>query len=274
MKLSSFIAATTAQLAEAGLATARLDTLVLIEDALERDRAWLLSHPEFELQGSVLKKLSTKVAQRVQHVPLAYIRGKAEFYGREFAVNEHTLVPRPETETMIDLLKQVTINDKRLTITDIGTGSGAIAITAKLEIPEATVIATDIDQNCLKVATRNAKRLSANIKLLHGNLLQPLYNLKTINYKLVLLCNLPYVPDDFQINTAATHEPRTALFGGTDGLDLYRKLFTQTAELSQKPQYILTESLPPQHEALAGIAKAAGYSCARTDDFIQLFTLV
>lgn len=307
----------TAALESAEVSTARLDCLVLLEDATGKDRAWLLSHPEHELQGSEIKKLNNKVAQRAKHVPLAYIRGKAEFYGREFAVNAHTLVPRPETETIIDLLKTLPLrhpdlsvlsarqaglvsepvlsltgesmrgdtqssdepygsrlggrDDSEVVIADIGTGSGAIAITAKLELPNAQVIATDIDQNCLETAQTNTQTLGADITFLQGSLLQPVFNLKLDTCNLILLCNLPYVPDNFQINTAATHEPRHALFGGPDGLDLYRKLFTQTANLSRPPQYILTEALPIQHKALAEIAKAADYSLEKTDDFIQLF---
>ncbi len=300
MNIQTWLAAQTSELEKAGVSTARLDCLVLLSDELGKDKAWLLSHPEYELHGSVSKKLNTKVAQRAKHVPLAYLRGKAEFYGREFAVNAHTLVPRPETETIIDLLKTLVPchpelvsgpmrsdktdvnqpawipdqarNDSEIVIADIGTGSGAIAITAKLEFPEAHVIATDIDEKCLKTAQANAAKLGANITFLHGSLLQPLYEIRPTTYD-ILLCNLPYVPDNFQINRAATHEPRHALFGGPDGLDPYRKLFTQTANLSRKPQYILTESLPPQHETLAAIAKAAGYSLELTDDFIQVFTL-
>jgi hypothetical protein len=107
MTIGDWLRTATNQLNDAGIATGRLDCLVLLEDALGYDRAWLLSHPEQELQRSELKKLNTKIVQRVQHIPLAYIRGHAEFYGREFAVNEHTLVPRPETETMLDMLKRI-----------------------------------------------------------------------------------------------------------------------------------------------------------------------
>jgi HemK-like putative methylase len=160
--------------------------------------------------------------------------------------------------------------DDELYIADIGTGSGAIAITAKLEIPEATVIAIDIDEKCLETAGRNAENLGADITRLHGDLLEPLE--LPADKIVVLLANLPYVPDNFQINTAATHEPRHALFGGPDGLDLYRRMFTQITERSLQPHYVLTESLPPQHEHLAGIAKAAGFHLQETDDFIQLFS--
>jgi len=221
----------------------------------------------------VLGQLDTQISQRRLHVPLAYIRGKAEFYGREFTVNAHTLVPRPETETIISLLKglvRVELSLARATFADVGTGSGAIAITAKLEFPEATVFATDIDTECLATADANAKKHKASIVCRYGNLLEAL-PLSTPPE--ILLCNLPYVPDNFQINTAATHEPRHALFGGPGGLDLYRELFGQTEKMGRPPKYLLTESLPPQHKVLTGIAKDAGYHLRQTDDFIQLFEL-
>lgn len=336
MVVKDWLRRTEQELKEAGITTARLDCLVLLEDELGKDRAWLLAHPVQILQRSEIENLSKKVGQRVKHVPLAYIRGKAEFYGREFIVNAHTLVPRPETETMIELLKRVrnreadvsvwenghpkhrsrrrlykfekpepnsnlvrtdegykvvwqktatpkdgrnrperssTLNyhDEDLQLVDVGTGSGAIAITAKLEFPETTVTAIDIDAACLKTASQNARKLEADIVFLEGNLLEPFS--PPTDKTLVLLCNLPYVPDNFQINTAATHEPRHALFGGIDGLDLYRELFKQIMGNPFKPAYVLTESLPPQHETLAEIAKAAGYDLTRTDDFIQLFEL-
>jgi methylase of polypeptide subunit release factors len=338
-RVSDWLRQSVASLEGAGISTARLDCLVLLEDETGKDRAWLLAHPEYELQGSDLNILNTKIIQRMQHVPLAYIRGRSEFYGREFMVNAHTLVPRPETEGMIELLRMVCNressvlswqdqsrrrekvrsksiptptakqsslvhtdegykvvwekhsgnkqhlpntptarpahlrdNDASLRLIDIGTGSGAIAITAKLEHPSAIVTATDIDENCLATARHNAKRLDADIEFLHGNLLEPLPEGSKAQ-ALVLLCNLPYVPENFQINTAATHEPRHALFGGADGLDLYRELFGQIKARSHQPSYILAESLPPQHAVLADIAQSAGYNLAQTSDFIQLFVL-
>jgi len=264
MHTAEWLRNATQALQEAGIATARLDCLVLLEDATGKDRGWLLSHPEHQLQGSEVKELSTEIAQRAQHVPLAYIRGKAEFYGREFQVNAHTLVPRPETETMIKLLKTLDIPaDSQLL--DIGTGSGCIAITAALELPNLHVTACDIDDNCLHTAEQNARLLHAPVTFFHSDLLEHIVPGD------IIVTNLPYVPDNFQINRAATHEPRHALFGGADGLDLYRTLFNQIRLTPSKPSYILTESLPPQHEVLTSIAKTAGYACTRTDDFIQLF---
>lgn len=274
MDIGQWLTEASERLNNAGIGTARLDALVLLEDLLGRDRAHLLAHPEIELTAEQLSTLNEHISQRARHVPLAYIRGKTEFYGRMFVVNEYVLEPRPESETMIDMLKGLPA-DAHMTIVDVGTGSGALAITAKLELPEQPVIAIDIDARCLELARQNARLLKADITLLQGDLLAPLALFASTALdtpqEYVLLCNLPYIPDDFHINQAAMHEPRLAIFGGSDGLDLYRKLFVQLDTLQHKPAYILTESLPPQHETLAEIAQAHEYRQTRHDDFIQLF---
>ncbi len=181
-------------------------------------------------------------------------------------MSKDVLEPRPESETMIELLKKLPLPKKPL-IADIGTGSGALAITAKLEIPGAEVIATDIDIKCLAVAKNNTQRLGAEVKFFKGDLLEPIFKFKPS----ALLCNLPYVPDNYHLNSAAMNEPKIAIFGGPDGLDLYRRLFDQIDYLETKPTYILTESLPPQHKKLAKVAKKHSYKLAQTTDFIQVF---
>lgn len=267
------------KLHDAGVGTAELDVLVLLEDLLHTNRAQLLAHTERELSLEQQKVLNLQIERRKKHEPLAYIRGKSEFYGREFIVNKHVLEPRPESETMIEMLKhlvdsrQFTVNSETQ-IADIGTGSGALAVTAKKEFPQANVIATDIDKNCLKIAGQNAAKHSVDITFLHGDLLSPVLTLNPSPFTLVL-ANLPYVPDNFKINEAAIFEPRRAIFGGPDGLDLYRKFFSQLSSipytLYPKP-YVLTESLPSQHEELAKIAKQYNYQLEITEDFIQQFS--
>lgn len=260
------------RLKQADIPTARLDCLVLLEDLLGKDRAHLLAHPELKLTSEQEKVLNEQLERRAKHEPLAYIRGKTEFYGREFIVNAHTLEPRSETETMIDELKGLGFREQGhgVALVDVGTGSGAIAISAKLELPNASVFATDISVECITIAKRNAQNHQTDITFNQGNLLDPLA-LGPSPY--TLLCNLPYVPDSHTINKAAMFEPRLAIFGGVDGLDLYRELFTQIGKLDSKPGHILTESLPFQHEELAVIAKLHGYSLQQTSDFIQMFTL-
>src|ERR1035438_5314404 len=157
-KISEWLELATDQLQQAGIATARLDSIVLLEDIVKQDRSWLLAHPEHILPSTDLRKLERRLAQRKRHEPLAYIRGKTEFYGREFGINHKVLEPRPESETIIDICKQLSL-PKNTTIVDIGTGSGALAITVKLELPQTNVIATDFDPSCLRVASKNAQKL-------------------------------------------------------------------------------------------------------------------
>ncbi len=273
---SKWLVASNAKLEKAGIAIARLDCLVLLEDVTGKDRSYILAHPEYELASQQVRELASKIERRAMHEPLAYIRGKSEFYGREFLVTPDTLEPRPETETMISqflsLLEIRSLTDKEnvnLKIADVGTGSGCIGITVKLEIPKVKVYATEINQAALDIAKQNAEKLGANITFVQGDLIE---RLKTKKLD-VLLCNLPYVPDSHTINEAAMHEPEVAIFGGVDGLDLYRKLFDQIAERTQKPRFVLTESLPFQHHALATIVRKYNYILEKTEDFIQVFSL-
>ena len=150
------------RLKQSGINTSRLDALVLLEDVFGKERSWLLANPETELTDSQLSRLDGFIERRLCHEPLAYIRHKSEFYGRDFFVDSRVLEPRPESETIIDVLKELP-GLSQLVIIDVGTGSGALAITAKLELPNTEVIATDIDKNCLAVARQNAQNHNAKI---------------------------------------------------------------------------------------------------------------
>src|SRR3990167_2024507 len=280
MNLRDWLTQAEKKLKSAGIGSARLDVLILLEDELAKDRSWLLAHPENAMRPEELKSLNKEIHRRIKHEPIAYIRGFSEFYGRRFVVNKDVLEPRPESETMIELLKNLLCHDSAIyrdtpCIVDVGTGSGALAITAKLEITDSKVLAVDIDPKCLVVARQNAKAHGVKIKFFQGDLLSPLLS---TDYRLptaILLANLPYVPRNFRINQAAAVEPRLAIFGGSDGLDVYRRLFDQlskgTTLRGERTEYILTESLPPQHEKLAAIAKIVGYKLKKSSDFIQLF---
>jgi release factor glutamine methyltransferase len=288
MKNSEWLTEAAERLEKVGIETARLDALVLLCDVTGKSRAHLLAHPELELsnkQQSALRKLLTR---RMEHEPLAYIRGKTEFYGREFYVNYNVLEPRPESETIISLLKNLLVDtptscakdgplrkkvlseDQPRTVVDVGTGSGALAITAKLEWPEVEAVAIDVSPDCLEVARKNASQHSADITFLIGNLLEPITS-NPLASPLIILANLPYVPDDYQINSAAKHEPRLAIFGGKDGLDLYRTMFDQLAEYDSGEIFVITESLPFQHPELLNIATTHSYTQIVEKDLIQVF---
>jgi release factor glutamine methyltransferase len=305
MTVSEWLRMATVQLTAADIGTARLDALVLLEDTLHINRARLLAEPDrlvAEAQSHELEKLLTR---RMTHEPLAYVRGKTEFYGRTFVINNSVLEPRPESETMIDLLKNIFVfsqapslpplfdtgsrayqkinvsavdldrnqsdilhkNTRMVRIADVGTGSGALGITAHLELKNTSVDLLDISDEAIGVAKSNVDLFTLNISVIKSNLLAD-----TPQDYDILLCNLPYVPDEHMINRAASYEPKVAIFGGPDGLDLYRKLFKQISHANNQPLYILTEALPPQHAMLADIAVQHDYQLIKTDDFIQVFT--
>lgn len=277
MTIGYWLNVATTFLQSKAITTARLDCMVLLADTLQQDKAWVLAYPEYELSEAAVAHLQQLLAKRAQHLPLAYIRGRAEFYGRTFVITPAVLVPRPESEAMVELLLGLDIcaqpSETPLTIADIGAGSGALGITAALELKtrgfgprslQTTLI--ELDDAALKISTRNVDAFATHSQVLKSDLLAQASEPYDI-----LLCNLPYVPDSYPINKAATHEPAIALFAGSDGLDLYRRLFEQIATLAQRPAYVLAESLPEQHQALTAIAAAHGYELQKTADFIQQF---
>lgn len=263
MTVGEYLSQATGLLSKAEVESARLDVLVLLEDTLDKNRALLLAHPELELSDAQVTHLDHAIAQRQKHLPLAYIRGKVEFYGRDFMVNEHVLVPRPETESIIELLKILALPSEAKVL-DLGCGSGCIGVTAALEQPQLTVYLSDISSEALAVAQKNAQTHNVSVQLRQADLLAG-----QNEHFACILANLPYVPNNYPINQAATHEPELALFAGDDGLDLYRQLFGDLG--TYKPKYVITEALLSQHQLLTGIAKAAGYTLVRTDGLAQLF---
>jgi release factor glutamine methyltransferase len=254
------------RLKEVGISSARLDVLILLEDLVHKDRGWILSHPEVELPDNQVKKLERRILRRAKHIPLAYIRGHTEFYGRGYKVNRHVLEPRPESETMIELLKKLPL-PKKSSIADVGTGNGAIGITAALELNDSIVDLYDISAGAIAVAKHNIHLHELHLHVRKMNLLS-----RPLRPYDVILANLPYVPSEWNINEAAMAEPKIAIFGGKDGLDVYRKLFTQLQRFIWKPKFVLTESLPPQHDKLAQIAAKHGFKLCQSEDFIQIFS--
>lgn len=256
------------KLKQAEIESARLDCLLILGDVLRKNREWLLAHDDTEISSSHLLMLNTKVAQRLTHKPLAYIRNTQEFYGRNFYLDENVLIPRPESESIINLLLSAKY-ELTTTVIDIGTGSGCLAVTTKLELPDTKVVACDISDNALKIAKRNAKNLHANIDFVKSDLLTSIPDLQSS----IFLANLPYVPTNLITSPEITHEPTQALFSGTDGLDMYREFWQQVAKLPSKPHAIITESLETQHRAMQEYARQSGYILASTEVLAQEFIL-
>jgi len=272
MTINDWLGLAKAELNKTEKSSTSLDAILLIEKVTGKNRAWLYANLSNSLTPVQVKQLNMLLKKRMQHEPMAYILQSVEFYGRTYLVSNKVLVPRPESEDMIDLLKELVNalpqDSKALAIGDIGTGCGNLGITAALELAEAVVELVDINPAALKVARTNVDKFTLDIKCLKSNLL----NSASTKYD-ILLCNLPYVPDDMDINLAARHEPRIALFGGPDGLDLYRKLFQQIDIRQNKPLYLLFESFPYQHEDLSIMAAKYGYDLHKSINFIQLFSL-
>lgn len=253
--------------------TAQLDAEVMLAHVLGVDRSWLHAHPEFDIPTNKLNILDGYQKRRAQHEPIAYILEKTEFYGREFYITNDVLVPRPESETIIDLCKRYCGKKKpgSTFLIDVGTGSGALIASAVLETKINNALAIDIDDKCLEVAKKNINKYGLEIDVEKGDLLEPVFSKDTEVKDLVILANLPYVPEQHSINQEASKEPAHAIFGGSDGLDLYRRMFEQLSKIHSKSVAIFAESLPYQHDDLKQIASNHDFEQTETADFIQVF---
>jgi release factor glutamine methyltransferase len=264
--ISNWLKSTTAKFTKASIKSARLDALILLENVIQKDRSYLLSHPEQIIKISELKTLASLVDRRLKYEPVAYIRGFSEFYGRKFLVNNSVLIPRPESESFIDLALQ--LSNQLKTVADVGSGSGALGLTIKLELPDVNVDLIENSLPALKVSKLNAKNLNAKVNIAKSNLFEAANG----KYDLVV-ANLPYLPDDFKFDPATKYEPSRALLGGPDGLSIYRKLWDEIKTRKAKPAIVLTESLHFQHLDLENMANHSGYSLVKTDNLVQQFTL-
>lgn len=225
--LRDALAQAKAQIESLGSDEAALEAELLIMHALGTDRAHLYQRLPDELDANVARAFDALVQRRLKHEPVAYITGRREFFGLDFEVTPAALIPRPETETLVELaLAYVQGRSGAITIADIGTGCGAIAIVLAHEIPNASVIATDESTDALALAKRNAERLtSGRIDFRQGDLLAPVSEPVDI-----IVANLPYVTTEqweAMPPEIRKHEPRSALDGGVDGLDIIRRLIDE-----------------------------------------------
>jgi release factor glutamine methyltransferase len=263
MTIQQWLIDATSRLVEAGIPSARLDVLILLSDELEQTKAQILAHDDELLSQEQFDNLEMKLQRRAAREPIAYIRGHQEFYGREFTVTPDVLIPRPETETLIELLETLAV-ESPTTLVDIGTGSGAIAITAKLEHPTWQVIATDVSAEALAVAKTNAAHLEADISLRSGTLLGPLTEPVDI-----IAANLPYVDLAWERSSPETnYEPALALFADSHGLQLIYDLLDQAPDALTDSGYILLEADPEQHDAIISYARAKSLQHVNTEGYI------
>jgi release factor glutamine methyltransferase len=244
----------------------QLDSELILAYVLGRDRAWLLAHDDAELDLPQTELFDSLVNRRLQREPVVHLTGTREFYGLDFEITPDVLTPRVETEQMVDWAIKYAPPSSRLI--DIGTGSGAIAIAIARHRPDLNVTATDVSDKELDVARRNAANHEANIHFIASNL----WSNVTGTFD-TLVTNLPYLADDADLMAEVQREPAVALFGGPDGLGLYRRLLEGVPEHLSPGGFLFTESDPWQHEPLIAAASKHGLTPIEQGYFILGFQL-
>jgi release factor glutamine methyltransferase len=216
-------------LEEADTPSPRLSAELLLMFTLGCDRAYLFAHPGRELSDDEAERYDDAIARRCHGEPAQYITGHQEFYGRDFLVSPAVLIPRPETEHLIEAVLDLTSPSRETAwnVLDVGTGSGCIAITLAKELPHSRLMAVDISPAALEIAQANAARLEANVEFRHGDLLSTIEPGRLFD---VIVSNPPYVGEceaDKVQRQVKDFEPHVAVFGGERGMDIIERLVPQ-----------------------------------------------
>ncbi len=238
-----------------------LDAEVLLRTVLGRSRAALVAHPEAPLAPRQWHRLAGLLERRAAGEPVAYLTGTKEFMGLTFAVGPAVLIPRPDTECLVErTLAVLPADGRRRVVADVGTGSGAIAVSLAVQRPTLRVYALDNDRRAISLVAANARRQGAaeRVTVRCGDLLAPLPEAAA-----VIVANLPYIPSEALPTLPVSvrdYEPHAALDGGRDGLAVYRRLLAQLAaqpELLHRPGHVLYECDPAQVDTLSALVRAA-----------------
>ncbi len=235
----------------------RLDAEALLAWALRIPRAYLFTHPEEEVQDQPATEISAAIERRANGEPIAYITGSKEFWSMELNVNPDTLVPRPETEILVEQALTLIPQDGPCRILDLGTGGGAIAIAIASERAQSLIVAIDSSREALNVAEQNARRHKIkNITFLQGNWAEPVAD-QTFD---LIVSNPPYVRDDDPALEDLKFEPITALAAGPDGLDAIRKIAKDARTVIEPNGCILLEHGAEQQDAVATVLRGNGWT--------------
>jgi len=239
-------------LMKSGSPDSRLEAEILLRHVLKIDRATMFSNLENILDSKQENDIAELVQRRLANEPLSYITGTREFYSLDFQITSAVLIPRQETETLVDEVIKIA-KENPLKIVDVGTGSGAIAIALAVNLPLAKIIATDISVDALHVAESNTKMndVFSRINLKQGNLLD------VLDEKVdVIVSNPPYIPSNQieHLQPEVKKEPHIALDGGSDGLEYIRKLIGNCSEKLNNNGHIFIEIDPSQSEEVLKIA--------------------
>ncbi|PJA10095.1 peptide chain release factor N(5)-glutamine methyltransferase [Candidatus Falkowbacteria bacterium CG_4_10_14_0_2_um_filter_41_15] len=259
MTIKQALKKNTAKLSQKHIARPDLEAELLLASVLKRDRVFLLAHSEKRLTVCQRIKYRHLISLKINHWPTAYLTGHQEFFGLDFIVNRRTLIPRPETELLVESALKLIPRNNPTEVIEIGTGSGCIIIAVAKNNPngKTNYRAIEISRGAIKIAELNAKRhrLNLKIKFINDTLLSPISN-EEFSGSLIILANLPYLrPDQFNSSPSIQKEPRNALISGPDGLGLYRKLFDQASTLKAQDITLILEIDPSQAETITQLAK-------------------
>ena len=239
---------------------ARLDAETLLLHVLDKNRAWLLAHPEEEISDHQAARYSRLVERRYAGEPMQYITGRQEFYGLPFGVTPNVLIPRAETEHLVEKVLSLSAGFDRLRIVDVGTGSGAIAVALAHRMPRAEITALDISPAALEQARANAEEngVAGRLRLVRSDLLAEVASQKFE----VVVSNPPYVATGDRESLSVEvreYEPALALFAGTDGLDVYRRLIPAAFAVLESGGFLAMEAGYGQSPAIAELMRPAGF---------------
>ncbi len=261
MTINSWLHDAAETIAEADIPSARLDAEIILAHTLRKSRTYLHAHGKEQISERVREIADARLRVRCDRVPIAYIIGHKEFYGRLFTVTPSVLIPRPESEAIITALNKHLPNNARQLV-DIGTGSGCLGITAKLEHPNLDVTLSDTSRHALNVAEKNTQNLAADAYIVQSDLFSNL----PLRYD-VVLANLPYVDVEWERSPETDAEPAEALFAQNGGLAIIAAFINQLPDHTRPGSIVCIEADPMQHEAIIKQADNQGFSHLETNDY-------
>jgi release factor glutamine methyltransferase len=238
----------------------RLDANMMLMALLKQGRSWLLAHDQDALPASIIQTFEHWVTRRAQGEPLAYLLGDKEFFGLNLAVNPDVLIPRPDTEILVEWALDLVPPDQAWRVLDLGTGSGAIALAIQHQRPQATVVAVDASAGALTTAQNNAQQLQLPVQFLLGSWLAPVEG-QVFD---LIVSNPPYIAEGDEHLAALTHEPITALTAGPDGLDDIRQIIRDAKSNLKPGGWLLLEHGYDQADAVSQLLTQAGYAQVQT----------
>jgi release factor glutamine methyltransferase len=240
--IQNALADATAALANSDLKQARLEAGSVLSHVMNRDRTFILAHPEHVLDNHLLAMFQSLVVRRAAGEPLQYITGHQEFFKLDFEVTPEVLIPRPESEAIVEVALELLPKDRSSRLADVGTGSGCLAISILHELPNTSGIAIDVSPDALKVARRNAQRHGGidRLQLVESDLFSAVAGAGQFD---LIVSNPPYVPDNDldSLQREVRYEPRSALAGGSDGLDVIRRLLREAPSRIQTGGHLVFE---------------------------------